>query len=131
MSPIQSAPGLSKVLPAPGGNTTGFLQFEYSLTGKWRELLKQIAPTVTRAAVLRDLAVASGIGQFAVIQAMAPSQNLEVSAINASDKQEIEQGIDAFARLPNRGLIVVASATNVANRNLIATLGGRHKLPAV
>jgi ABC-type uncharacterized transport system substrate-binding protein len=123
--------GFVQSLSRPGGNTTGFLQFEYSLTGKWPELLKQIAPSVTRAAVLRDLGVPSGIGQFAVIQAMAPSQNLEVTAINASDKQEIEQGIDAFARLPNGGLIVVASAANLANRKLIVALAARHKLPAV
>jgi putative ABC transport system substrate-binding protein len=78
--------GFVQSLSRPGGNTTGFLQFEYSLTGKWPELLKQIAPSVTRAAVLRDLGLPSGIGQFAVIQAMAPPQNLEVTAINASDK---------------------------------------------
>ena len=123
--------GFVESLSRPGGNTTGFLQFEYSLTGKWPELLKQIAPGVTRAAVLRDLAVPSGIGQFAVIQAMAPSQNLEVTVINASDKQEIERGIEAFARSPNGGLIVVASAANLANRKLIVALAARHKLPAV
>jgi putative tryptophan/tyrosine transport system substrate-binding protein len=123
--------GFVQSLSRPGGNTTGFLQFEYSLTGKWPELLKQIAPSVTRAAVLRDLAVPSGVGQFAVIQAMAPSQNLEVTAINASDKQEIEGGIEASARLPNGGLIVVASAANLANRKLIVALAARHKLPAV
>ena len=123
--------GFVQSLSRPGGNTTGFLQFEYSLTGKWPELLKQIAPSVTRAAVLRDLAVPSGIGQFAVIQAMAPSQNLEVTAINASDKQEIERGIDASARLPNGGLIVVASAANLANRKLIVALAAQHNLPAV
>jgi putative tryptophan/tyrosine transport system substrate-binding protein len=123
--------GFVQSLSRPGGNTTGFLQFEYSLTGKWPELLKQIAPSVTRAAVLRDLAVPSGIGQFAVIQAMAPSQNLEVTAINASDKQEIERGIDDSARSPNGGLIVVASAANLASRKLIVALAARHKLPAV
>ena len=123
--------GFVQSLSRPGGNTTGFLQFEYSLTGKWPELLKQIAPSVTRAAVLRDLAVPSGVGQFAVIQAMAPSQNLEVTAINASDKQEIERGIEDSARLPNGGLIVVASAANLASRKLIVALAARHKLPAV
>jgi ABC-type uncharacterized transport system substrate-binding protein len=123
--------GFVQSLSRPGGNTTGFLQFEYGLTGKWPELLKQIAPSVTRAAVLRDLAVPSGIGQFAVIQAMAPSQNLEVTAINASDKQEIERGIDDSARSPNGGLIVVASAANLASRKLIVALAARHKLPAV
>src|SRR4029434_7286263 len=123
--------GFVQSLSRPGGNTTGFVQFEYGLTGKWPELLKQIAPSVTRAAVLRDLAVPSGIGQFAVIQAMAPSQNLEVTAINASDKQEIEGGIEASARLPNGGLIVVARAASLANRKLIVALAARHKLPTI
>jgi ABC-type uncharacterized transport system substrate-binding protein len=123
--------GFVESLSHPGGNTTGFLQFEYSLSGKWPELLKQIAPNVTRAAVLRDLAITAGIGQFAVIQAMAPSQSLEVTAINASDKQEIERGIEASARLPNGGLIVTASASNLGNRKLIVALAARHKLPAV
>ena len=123
--------GFVESLSRPGGNTTGFLQFEYSLSGKWPELLKQIAPSVTRAAVLRDLAITSGIGQFAVIQAMAPSQSLEVTAINASDEREIERGIEASARSPNGGLIVTASASNLGNRKLIVALAARHKLPAV
>jgi putative tryptophan/tyrosine transport system substrate-binding protein len=123
--------GFVESLFRPGGNTTGFLQFEYSLAGKWPELLRQIAPGITRVAVLRDLAVASAIGQFAVIQAMAPTQSLEVTVINASDKQEIERGIEASARSPNGGLIVTASASNLANRNLIVALAARHKLPAV
>ena len=123
--------GFVESLSRPGGNTTGFLQFEYSLAGKWPELLKQIAPNVTRAAVLRDLAITAGIGQFAVIQAMAPSQNLEVTAINASDEQEIARGIEASARIPNGGLIVTASASNIGNRQLIVALAARHKLPAV
>ena len=123
--------GFVESLSRPGGNTTGFLQFEYSLSGKWPELLKQIAPSVTRAAVLRDLAQTAGIGQFAVIQAMAPSQSLEVTAINASDQQEIERGIEVSARLPNGGLIVTASASNIGNRQLIVALAARHKLPAV
>jgi len=123
--------GFVESLSRPGGNTTGFLQFEYSLSGKWPELLKQIAPSVTRAAVLRDLAQSAGIGQFAVIQAMAPSQSLEVTAINASDEQEIARGIEASARFPNGGLIVTASASNIGNRKLIVALAARHKLPAV
>jgi putative tryptophan/tyrosine transport system substrate-binding protein len=123
--------GFVESLSRPGGNTTGFLQFEYSLSGKWPELLKQIAPSVTRAAVLRDLAISAGIGQFAVIQAMAPSQSLEVTAINASDEQEIARGIEASARLPNGGLIMTASASNIGNRKLIVALAARHKLPAV
>jgi putative ABC transport system substrate-binding protein len=123
--------GFVESLSRPGGNTTGFLQFEYSLSGKWPELLKQIAPSVIRAAVLRDLAISAGIGQFAVIQAMAPSQSLEVTAINASDEKEIERGIEASARLPNGGLIVTASASNLGNRKLIVGLAARHRLPAV
>jgi putative tryptophan/tyrosine transport system substrate-binding protein len=123
--------GFVESLFRPGGNTTGFLQFEYSLAGKWPELLRQIAPGITRVAVLRDLAVASAIGQFAVIQAMAPTQSLEVTVINASDKQEIERGIEASARSPNGGLIVTASASNLANRKLIVALAARHKLPAI
>jgi putative tryptophan/tyrosine transport system substrate-binding protein len=131
MSPILSAPGLSKVFLARVVTLQVFLQFEYSLSGKWPELLKQIAPSVMRAAVLRDLTVPFGIGQFAVIQAMAPAQNLEVTVINASDEKEIEQGIEASARSPNGGLIVTAGATNVGNRKLIVALAARHKLPAV
>jgi putative tryptophan/tyrosine transport system substrate-binding protein len=125
--------GFVESLSRPGGNATGFLQFEYSLSGKWPELLKQIAPSVTRAAVLRDLTVPFGIGtgQFAVIQAMAPAQNLEVTVINASDEKEIEHGIEASARSPNGGLIVTASASSLGNRKLIVALAARHKLPAV
>jgi putative ABC transport system substrate-binding protein len=123
--------GFVESLSRPGGNTTGFLQFEYSLSGKWPELLKQIAPSVTRVAVLRDLTVPFAIGQFAVIQAMAPSQRLEVTVINASDEREIERGIEASARSPGGGLIVTASASSLANRKLIVALAARHKLPAV
>jgi putative ABC transport system substrate-binding protein len=116
--------GFVESLSRPGGNTTGFLQFEYSLSGKWPELLKQIAPDITRAAVLRDLALPSGIGQF-------PSQGLEVTVINASDEKEIQRGIDTSARSPNGGLIVTASASNLGNRKLIVARAARHKLPAV
>jgi ABC-type uncharacterized transport system substrate-binding protein len=105
--------------------------FEYSLSGKWPELLKQIAPGVTRAAVLRDPTLPAGIGQFAVIQAVAPSQSLEVTAINVGDEREIERGIEAFAGSPNGGLIVTASPSTVIHRKLIVTLAARHKLPAV
>jgi len=123
--------GFVESLSRPGGNTTGFLQFEYGLAGKWPELLRQIAPSATRVAVLRDLAVHSAIGQFAVIQAMAPAQSLEVTAINASDEQEIKRGIEASARAPNGGLIVTASASNLGNRKLIVALAARHRLPAI
>ena len=98
--------GFVDSLARPGGNTTGFMLFEYSLSGKWLELLKQIAPGVTRAAVLRDPANPAGIGQFAAIQAVAPSLGVEVSPINVRDAGEIERAITAFARSPNGGLIV-------------------------
>ena len=115
----------------PGGNATGFLQFEYALSAKWLELLKQIAPQVTRAAVLRDPAITSGIGQFAVIESVAPSLGVEVSAINVRDASEIERGVTTFAHAPNGGLILTASALSVVHRDLIVGLAARHKLPAI
>jgi ABC-type uncharacterized transport system substrate-binding protein len=118
-------------LSRPGGNVTGFMQFEYSLTAKWLELLKQIAPGVTRAAVLRESALRAGIGQFAVIQYVALSVGVEVSPVNVSDAPEIERAIAAYARQPNGGLIVTASALAAVHRDLIVTLAARHKLPAV
>src|SRR6266498_840234 len=123
--------GFVDSLSRPGGNATGFMQFEYDLSGKWLELLKQIAPGVTRAAVLRDAALTSGIGQFAVIQSVAPSVGVEVSPVNVRDAGEIERGIVAFARAPNSGLIVTSSALAVRHRELIIALAARHKLPAV
>jgi putative ABC transport system substrate-binding protein len=110
---------------------TGFLQFEYSLSGKWLELLKQLAPGVTRAAVLRDPTTTSGIGQFAVIQSVAQSVGVEVSAMNMRDGGEIERAVAGFARSPNGGLIVTASVLAVVHRELIIALAARHKLPAV
>src|SRR3974390_1609400 len=110
---------------------TGFIQFEYSLSGKWVELLKQIAPGVTRAAVLRDPNIPNGIGQFAVIQSVAPSVGLEVTAISVRDAGEIERAVTAFARSPNGGLIVTPSALTLAHRELIIGLAAQHKLPAV
>jgi putative ABC transport system substrate-binding protein len=101
------------------------------LSGKWLELLKQIAPSVTRAAVLRDPAITSGIGQFAVIQAVAPSLGVEISAINVRDATEIERAIAAFARSPNGGLILTASALSVAHHKVIIALAAQYKLPAV
>jgi putative ABC transport system substrate-binding protein len=118
-------------LARPGGNATGFLMFEYGISGKWLELLKQIAPSVTRAGVLRDAALTGGIGQFAIIQAMAPSAGVDASPINLRDPGEIEHAVAAFARSSNGGLIVTASAVASAHRNLIVTLAARHKLPAV
>jgi putative ABC transport system substrate-binding protein len=123
--------GFVDSLARPGGNATGFLSFEYSLSGKWLELLKEIAPGVTRVAVLRDPAVPSGIGQFGVIQAVAPSLRVEVNPINMRDADEIERTIAAFARSSNGGLIVTASARAQRHRDRIVTLAARHKLPAV
>jgi len=123
--------GFVDSLARPGGNATGFIQFEYSLSGKWLELLKQIAPGVTRAAVFRDPAITSGIGQFAVIQSVAPSLGVEVSPINVRDAGEIERTVAAFARSPNGGLIVTSGAGSVLHRELIIALAARYKLPAV
>ena len=106
-------------------------RFEYTLSGKWLELLRQIAPGVTRMAVLRDPTITDGIGQFVVIQSVAPSLGVEVSAINVREADEIEQAITAFARSPNGGLILTSSALAVAHRELVIGLAARHKLPAV
>jgi putative ABC transport system substrate-binding protein len=129
LDPVGS--GIVDSLSQPGGNATGFMQFEYSLTAKWLELLKQVAPSVTRAAVLRDSTVAAGIGQFAVIQSVAPSVGVEVSPINGRDAPEIERAIAAFARTSNGGLIVTSSSLAGVHRDLIIALAARHKLPAV
>jgi putative tryptophan/tyrosine transport system substrate-binding protein len=118
-------------LARPGGNATGFTPFDYGLSGKWLELLKQIAPGVTRAAVLRDPAVGSGVGQFAIIQAVAPSFGVELHPIDVRDPGEIEHAVVAFARLPNSGLIIVGAPAVVVRRHLIITLAARHRLPAV
>jgi putative tryptophan/tyrosine transport system substrate-binding protein len=153
--------GLVDSLARPGGNATGFMTFEYTIAGKWPELLKQIAPGVARAAVLRDATVGSGTSQFAVIQAAAPSLRVEVNPINVSDAPEIERAVAAFAhaalasgasgqrgdsmvrapdtrpepgssaRAPNVGLIVAAGASAQRHRELIVTLAARHKLPAI
>jgi putative ABC transport system substrate-binding protein len=123
--------GIVDSLSRPGGNTTGFMQFEYSLSAKWLELLKQIAPDVTRAVVLRDPALTSGIGQFAVIQSVAPSIGIEVTPVNVRDVGEIERALTAFAHSSNGGMIVTASALAVAHRDPILTLAARHKLPAI
>ena len=123
--------GFVDSMARPGGNATGFVQFEYTLSGKWPELLKQIAPSVTRVAVLRDPAITSGIGQFAVIKSVAPSFGMEVTAINVREADDIGRTLTAFARYPNGGLILTASALSVAHRELIVTLAARHKLPAV
>jgi len=118
-------------LVRPGGNATGFTSYEYSLSGKWLELLKEIAPGTTRAAVLRDPTIPQGIGLFGAIQAVAPSFGVEVSPIDVGDAPEIERGVTAFARSANGGLIVSGSGLAAAHRNLIITLAARHRLPAV
>jgi putative tryptophan/tyrosine transport system substrate-binding protein len=118
-------------LARPGGNATGFISYEFSLSGKYLELLKEIAPDVTRAAVLRDAAISTGIGQFGVIQALAPALRIDVNPINVHDASEIERAIAAFARSPNGGLIVTGSGLAAFHRDLIVTLAARHKLPAV
>jgi putative tryptophan/tyrosine transport system substrate-binding protein len=123
--------GFVESLARPGGNATGFIQFEYTLTGKWLELLKQIAPSVTRVAVLRDPALVAGTGQFAVIQSVAPSIGIEVSAINLRNAIEIEQGVMRFASSPNGGLILTTSALSVIHHNLVIALAAQHKLPTV
>jgi len=114
--------GFVDSLVRPGGNATGFTGFEYSLSGKWLELLKQVAPGVTRAAVLRDPAITAGTGQFAVIQSVAPSVGVDVSPISVHDAGEIERAITAFARSPNGGLILTASALAVTNQEIIIAL---------
>jgi putative ABC transport system substrate-binding protein len=125
------AAGYIDSLARPGGNATGFTTFEYSLSGKWLELLKQIVPGVTRVAVLRDTTQGSGTSQLAVVQAMAAQLRVEVEAVNLRDAGEIERAVVSFARVPNGGLIVTAGAGAIAYRDLIITLAARHKLPAV
>jgi putative ABC transport system substrate-binding protein len=123
--------GFVSSLARPGGNATGFLMFEYGLSAKWLELLKQIAPGVTRVAVLRDPAIASGIGQFGAIQSAAPSLRMEASPVNVRDVGEIERDITAFARSSDGGVIVTASPEASRHRDLIVTLAARHRLPAI
>jgi ABC-type uncharacterized transport system substrate-binding protein len=123
--------GFVASLAHPGGNATGFTVYEYSMSGKWLELLKEIAPRVTRVAVLRDPAIASGIGQFGAVQIVAPSLGVELSPVDVRDAGEIERAVAAFASGLNGGLIVTASPLTTAHRNLIVTLAARHKLPAV
>jgi putative ABC transport system substrate-binding protein len=118
-------------LARPGGNVTGFMNFEYSISGKWLELLKQIAPSVTRVVVLRDTTQGSGTSQFAAIQTAAPSLRVEVNPINMRDAGEIERAIAAFARVTDGGMIVSAGAAAQRYRDLIVTLAARHKLPVV
>jgi putative tryptophan/tyrosine transport system substrate-binding protein len=123
--------GFVDSLARPGGNVTGFASAEYGVSAKWLEQLKEIAPGVTRVGVLRDPTQGAGIGQFAVIQSVAPSLGVEVSPINVRDAPEIERAVAAFARGSNGGLIVSASGLAIVHRDLIITLAARHRLPAV
>jgi putative ABC transport system substrate-binding protein len=122
--------GLIESMAHPGGNVTGFTQFEYSLAGKWLELLTEIAPYVSRVAVLRDATRGPGIGQFAVIQAMARPNRVELSPINAGDPAEMERGIAAFARTPKAGLVVTVGGTAV-RRDVIVAAAAKYRLPAI
>jgi putative tryptophan/tyrosine transport system substrate-binding protein len=135
--PVVFAQGLDPVgagfvesLARPGGNATGFTQFEYSLSGKWLEMLKEVAPGVTRVGVLREAGPA-GIGQWAIIQAVAQASGVELSPINLRDSGEIERAVTAFARTPSGGLIAVVSASSQFHRELIVSLAARHRLPVV
>jgi ABC-type uncharacterized transport system substrate-binding protein len=123
--------GFVDSLARPGGNATGFTALEYGFGSKWLELLKEIAPGVTRAAVIRDPAISAGIGLFGAIQSAAPSLGVEVSPVNVRDAAEIERSITAFARSSNGGVILTASALAWVHRDLILTLAARHRLPAV
>jgi putative tryptophan/tyrosine transport system substrate-binding protein len=123
--------GYVATLARPGGNITGFINFEYGMSGKWLELLKEIAPGMRRVVVLRDPANPAGIGQLAAIQTVAPSFGVELSPVGVRDAAEIERAVTAFAREPNGGLIVPASALAIVHRDLILALTNRHRLPAV
>ena len=123
--------GFVDSMSRPGGNATGFTNFEYGIGTKWLELLKQIVPSVTRAAIVRDPAITAGIGQWGAIQGAAPSIGIELTPVNVRDPGEIERAMAAFARSSNGGLIVTGSALAVVHRDLIVTLVAEHKLPAV
>jgi putative ABC transport system substrate-binding protein len=135
--PIVFAQGLDPVgafqiesLAQPGNNTTGFIQLEYNLSGKWLELLKEVSPAITRVAILREPG-AAGIGQWAVISAAATALRVDLTPIDLHDARAIETAVSTFARKPNGGLIVVVSAASLTHRNLIVTLAARHRLPTV
>ena len=123
--------GIVDSLSRPGGNTTGFTSTELGMPVKWLELLKDIAPKMTRAAVLRDAADATAIGQFGAVKGASPSFGVEISSIGVANAEEIERGITAFAREPNGGLIVLPVPTTVIHRTLIIKLAAQHRLPAV
>ena len=131
LTPDPVGAGFVASLARPGGNATGFTSFEYGMTGKWLELLKEIAPSVTRVALLRDPAIPQGIGQFGAIQSVAPSLRVEVNPVDMRDAGEIERAVAAFARGSNSGLIVTGSGLAIVHRELIVTLAARYKLPAI
>ena len=131
IAPDPVGSGLVESLSQPGANATGFMMFEYNLCGKWLELLKEIAPSVTHAAILRNADTGVGIGQFAVIQAMAPLVGIEVRSIDLRDPDQIERAIAAFAQKSNGGMIQVASPTGATNANLIIAAASRYKLPTI
>ena len=131
LTPDPVGAGFVVSLAHPGGNATGFTSIEYGMSGKWLELMREIAPGVTRVAVLRDPTVPAGIGQFAVLQSAAPSLGIELSSIGERNAPEIEAAIMEFARSSNGGLIVLGSAVTVLHRDLIIALAGRHALPTV
>jgi putative tryptophan/tyrosine transport system substrate-binding protein len=130
-TPDPVAAGFVASLARPGGNATGFTTAEYGTSGKWLELLKEIAPSVTQAAVLRDPSIPAGIGQFASIQSVAPSFGVELSPVDVRDASEIERDVTAFARGSNRGLIVTSSGLAAVHRQLIIKLAARYRLPAI
>src|SRR5262249_51711263 len=123
--------GFISSLAHPGGNITGFTSYDYGIGAKWLEVLKEVAPNVTRAAGIPDPAIPAGLGQWAAIQSVSPSAAIEVSPVNMTDAGEIERAVATFARSPNGGLIVTGSALTVLHRDLIVALAARHKLPAV
>ena len=130
-TPDPVAAGFVASLARPGGNVTGFTQVEYGSGAKWLELLKEIAPRVSRAGVLRDPGIPEGIGQFAVIQSVAPSLKVEVAPMDVRDASEIERAVTEFARSANGGLIVTSSGSSQLHRDLIIRLAARHSLPAI
>jgi putative tryptophan/tyrosine transport system substrate-binding protein len=131
LTPDPVGAGFVESLARPGGNATGFTIFEYGISGKWLELLKEIAPHVTRAAVIRDPAIAAGLGLWGAIQSVAPSLGVELRPLGVRDAGEIERVVTAFARSSNGGLIVTGSTLATVHRELITTLAARYRLPAV
>jgi putative tryptophan/tyrosine transport system substrate-binding protein len=123
--------GIVETLARPGGNATGFSQFEYGLSGKWLELLKEIAPGITRAAVIRESGLTAGVAQFAALQAVAPSLGIELVPLNVRDASQIERSVAAFGRSATDGMIVTSSPLAAVHRKLIVALAARHRLPAV